>query len=320
VARETRKLKRTQERKDQPSGKEKRAQLTRPLVQSQRPAAVDPFSPDAWRATLIRVGLILGGLWIVIGLIALMAQSSTIRWSAIGVGGALTVTVAGVLFWTLSRARKMKEVASIMASATSSEERKAALEKLSEGAARDPAKLFAKAQLEMQEDPKKALETLEQLDLTKHSGQVADEARGQRAMIHLMLGQVSLARQLVDNIDLKRSQDPRSRTMLSAVAAEAWARTGDVERATTALSAVEALEAAQGELKPQVLRAQAFVEAHAGKLKELKRTLKSMSQIDIRLLGAFLQGKTHPLLQKEAKRMVEQSGVIPRRMQVQRMR
>lgn len=320
MARETRKLKRTQDKREQPTGKEKRAQLSRPLAQSSSPAANDPFSPAQWRATLQRVGLILGGVWIVMGLIALMAQSKGLFWSALGIATALTVAVVGVLWWTLRRARSMREVAGIVSSVSSNEDRKAALEKLGQGAARDPAKLFAKAQLEMQEDPKKALETLEQLDLTKHSGQVADEARGQRAMIHLMLGQVSLARQLVDNIDLKRSQDPRSRAMLSSVAAEAWARSGDVERATTMLSSIQGLEAASGDLRPQVLRAQAFAEAHAGKVKELKRTLKSMAQLDVRLLGAFLQGKAHPLLAKEAKRVVEQSGLVPRRMQVQRMR
>lgn len=320
MARETRKLKRNQERRDQPSGKEKRAQLSRPLVQNAKANAADPFSPDQWRATLKRVGLILGGVWVVMGLIALMAQSRGLFWSALGIAFALTAAVVGVLWWTLRRARSMREVASIVSSVSSTEERKAALEKLEQGGGRDPAKLFAKAQLEMQEDPKKALETLEQLDLTKHSGQVADEARGQRAMIHLMLGQVSLARQLVDNIDLKRSQDPRSRTMLSAVASEAWARSGDLERARTMLASVGGLEAASGDLRPQVLRAQAFLEAHAGQIKELKRTLKSMAQIDVRLLGAFFQGKSHPLIQKEAKRLVEQSGIVPRRMQVQRMR
>ena len=39
---------------------------------------------------------------------------------------------------------------------------------------------------------------------------------------------------------------------------------------------------------------------------------------DVRLLGGFMSKRTHPLLQKEAKRMVEQSGAIPRKMVVQR--
>ena len=45
------------------------------------------------------------------------------------------------------------------------------------------------------------------LAANKVMGTVADEARSQRAMIHLTLGQVNLARQLVDNIELKRNQD-----------------------------------------------------------------------------------------------------------------
>jgi hypothetical protein len=35
-------------------------------------------------------------------------------------------------------------------------------------------------------------------------------------------------------------------------------------------------------------------------------------------LGGFLMKRTHPLLQKEAKRAIEQSGQVPRKMIVQR--
>jgi len=38
----------------------------------------------------------------------------------------------------------------------------------------------------------------------------------------------------------------------------------------------------------------------------------------VRLLAGFMTKRTHPLLQKEAKKMIEQSGLVPRRMQVQR--
>jgi hypothetical protein len=40
--------------------------------------------------------------------------------------------------------------------------------------------------------------------------------------------------------------------------------------------------------------------------------------MDVRMLGSFLTKKTHPLLQKEAKKLVEQSGQVPRKMMVQR--
>jgi hypothetical protein len=319
VARETKKVQRSREKQEKLSGKAKRAQLGAPPKASTSAAPVDPLGPAQLRSMWQRVGLILLGLWVVGGLIALMSQSQTLTWTSLGLTLVLSGVVVGVLLWTLRRARSAKEVASLLQGVTTAEDRVAALSKLEAEGSKDPAKLFAKAQLEMATDPKKALQTLEQLDLNKHAGTVADEARGQRAMIHLTLGQVGLARQLVDNIDLKRSQDPRARAMLSAIAAEAFARSGDAERGQTLLSAFELGDASLAELRPQLLRAQAFCQVHAGKLKELKRTLKQLMDIDVRLLGGFLQGKSHPLLQKEAKRMVEQSGLVPRRMQVQRM-
>jgi hypothetical protein len=319
VARETKKIQRSQEKQDKVSGKSKRAQLNAPL-QVSGSNAPDPLNPQVMKSMWTRVGLILLGVWAVGGLIALMSQSQTVTWITLGIVVTLTLVVFGVIAWTLRRARSAQEVASLLRGVTSDEDRKAALGKLEAEGSKDPAKLFARAQLEMSQDPRKALETLEQIDLTKNAGIVADEARGQRAMIHLTLGQVGLARQLVDNIDLKRSQDPRSRAMLTAITAEALARSGDVERAQTLLSALDSGDSTIAELRPQLLRAQAFALAHAGKFKDLKRILKQMMDIDARLLGGFLQGKGHPLLQKEAKKMIEQSGIVPRRMQVQRMR
>jgi hypothetical protein len=314
------KVQRAQDKQEKLSGKAKRAQLNAPLQIGNAEAPLDPLGPEQLKRTWTRVALILLGVWVVGGLIALMAQSPTVTWIA-GAGTVLlTGIVLGVLLWTLRRANAAREMTTLLRGATTAEDRQAVLEKLEVEGSKDPAKIFARAQLEMSQDPKKALATLEQLDLTKHAGMVADEARGQRAMIHLTLGQVGLARQLVDNIDLKRAQDPRSRAMLSAVSAEALVRSGDVERGQALLSALDLSQPNLAELRPQALRAQAFCYAHGGKLKELKRTLKQMMDIDARLLGAFLQGKGHPLLQKEAKRMIEQSGIVPRRMQVQRMR
>src|SRR5690606_29496777 len=154
--------------------------------------------------------------------------------------------------------------------------------------------------------------------LSKMMGPMADEARIQRAMIHLSLSQVGLARQLVDNVELKRAQDPRSRAMSAAVCAEAWARSGDAKRGLDTLELLDFEDEQLAQLLPQLYRAQAFCYAALTKPKELRRSLRSLMKIDVRLLGGFLQGKTHPLLQREARRMVEQSGAVPRKMQVQR--
>lgn len=188
------------------------------------------MAPDLMRSMMTRVGLIVLGVWVVAGLVYAMWPGGT--YIPLGIAGVLTLVVVGFVVWSLRRATSAREVASLLASVQSADDRKAVLEKLeSQGKKNDPASVFARAQLEAQEDPRKALATLETLDLGKLLGPVADEARGQRAMLHLGLGEVSLARQLVDNIDIKRAGDPRSRAMLGAICSEAWARSGEAKRA-----------------------------------------------------------------------------------------
>ena len=319
MANETRKIRRAGGR-DQTSDKSKKAQLKKPLAL--QPGDVpDPLGPAQLRATFLRVGLIVGALWLVGALVAGVSTSSTVITVALAVPGVLTVVILGVLVWTLRQAKKARGVASILQGVESAEDRKAALEKLEAGFKKnDPAKVFAKAQLEMQEDPRKALATLEQLDLSKVMAPVADEARTQRAMLHLMLGEVSLARQLADNVDLKRQQDPRSRAMMAAIVSEAWARSGQAKKAIETLDVFDLTDAQLEPLRPQIYRSYAYAYAHTNRLKDLRRALRRMLDIDVRLLGGFLMKKTHPLLQKEARRLVEQSGAVPRQIHVQRPR
>lgn len=277
------------------------------------------MAPDLMRSMMTRVGLIVLGVWVVAGLVYAMWPGGT--YIPLGIAGVLTLVVVGFVVWSLRRATSAREVASLLASVQSADDRKAVLEKLeSQGKKNDPASVFARAQLEAQEDPRKALATLETLDLGKLLGPVADEARGQRAMLHLGLGEVSLARQLVDNIDIKRAGDPRSRAMLGAICSEAWARSGEAKRALDTLDVFDLKDESLAPLLPQLLRAYAFAYAVTTRSKDLRRVLRRMIGIDARLLGGFLQPKTHPLLAKEAKRALEQSGAVPRRMQVQRMR
>ncbi len=321
MAKESRKLRRNSQRDQIVSGKEKRAQLSKPMQVAAGSDGLDPLGAEAMKSTFQRVGLIVLAIWIVGGTVAGFSQSTTTIRIALGIAAALTAVVVGIVVWTVRRTKAARAVAEVLKGVETSEQRKAALEKLEvTGKKGDPAKVFARAQLEMQEDPKQALATLETIDLQKVMAPVADEARSQRAMIHLTLGQVNLARQLVDNIDLKRHQDPRSRAMMGAIAAETWARSGEGKKAVETLDLFDASDEKLAQLRPQLLRAYAFAYAHTNKSKELKRTLRQMLKIDARLLGGFLQGKGHPLLQKEAKRMLEQSGVVPRKMQVQRMR
>lgn len=321
MAKESRKLRRNAQRDQLVSGKDKRAQLSRPLAVGGASDGAEVLGAAAMKSTFQRVGIIIVAVWIVCGTIAGFSQSTLTVRIALGAATLLTAVIVGVLVWTVRRTKSAREVAEVLKGVETPEQRKAALEKLqSAGSKGDPAKVFARAQLEMQEDPKQALATLETIDLQKVMAPVADEARSQRAMIHLTMGQVNLARQLVDNIDLKRHQDPRSRAMMGAIAAETWARSGEGKKAVDTLDLFDPSDEQLAQLRPQLLRAYAFAYAHTSKSKELRRTLRQMMKIDARLLGGFLQGKGHPMLQKEAKRMLEQSGAVPRKMQIQRMR
>jgi hypothetical protein len=154
--------------------------------------------------------------------------------------------------------------------------------------------------------------------LTKVMGAVADETRAQRAMIHLTLGDIGPARQLVDNIDLSRHREPKTRAMLTAVCGEAWARTGNAKKSVETLTLIDPDDAVYEQLRPQLYRALAYAYAYTNDLKGMRRSLKKLMSVDVRLLGGFMMKRTHPLLQKEAKKLVEQSGTVPRKMVVQR--
>ncbi|HWP09189.1 MAG TPA: hypothetical protein VNN72_25775, partial [Polyangiaceae bacterium] len=72
------------------------------------------------------------------------------------------------------------------------------------------------------------------------------------------------------------------------------------------------------QLRPQLYRAYAYAYAYTNDLNGMKRMLKKLGGIDARLLGGFMAKRTHPLLQKEAKKLLEQSGQMPRKMMIQR--
>lgn len=316
MAKETRKLRRAQEQKEG-GAKERRELLKQPLVRKNE--MPDPLGQGQLRSLMLRLGLPLLATWVVVAILSSVIYSTTIKAVLIGVAALLSLAALGVVVWVVRQAAKARRVAGILKNADSGEGRKAALDQLETTYKKnDPAAVFAKAQLELQEDPKKALATLERIELGKVMAPVADEARAQRGMIHLMLGEVSAARQLVDGIDLSRNQEPRSRALMAAVCSEAWARSGVPKKALETLGLFDAEDPAFAELRPQLYRSAAYAYAHSGDAKAMRRVLKKLLAEDARLLMGFLVKRTHPLLQREAKKMVEQSGLVPRRMIVQR--
>ena len=277
------------------------------------------FGKEQIRQMVTRLGLPVLALWIVGGSIAGISTTRWIQVSGLVLPLLVTLFAAGVVVWGLRQAKKARAVAGLVGQATSAEDRKQAIAQLEQQYKKsDPAAVFAKAQLQLQEDPQAALKTLEQIDLAKVVPNIADEARAQRAMIHLLMGQVSQARPLVDGIELKRHEEVRSRAMMVAVMAEAWARSGQAKRATETLSLFDPDEGALEQIRPQLWRASAYATAYANDTRGMKRALRKLVEIDPRMLAGFLGKKTHPMLQKEAKRMLEQSGAIPRKVVYQR--
>ena len=279
----------------------------------------NPMGPGQLKSMIGRLGLPVLGIWVLGGTIAAFSQSSTVRVIMLTIPAVLTLLAIAMVVWAMRQAKKAQGVAGILSGVETAEQRKAALAQLDATYKKDDTTaIFGRAQLEMQDDPKKALATLERIDLTKVLGAVADETRAQRAMIHLTLGDVGPARQLVDNIDLSRNRDAKTRAMLTAVCAEAWARTSNAKKAVDTLTLIDPEDPEYEKLRPQLYRALAYAYAHTNDLKGMKRALKRLMTFDVRLLGGFMTKRTHPLLQKEAKRLVEQSGAIPRKMVVQR--
>jgi hypothetical protein len=261
----------------------------------------------------MRIGLPVAGVWVIAVLI-------TRPW-AFAIAAAITVGAAGLVIWALRFAKKTREVASIVQGADTPEARKEALAKLESSYKKgDTAAVFAKAQLLLQEDPRKALEALEQIDLSKVMAPIADEARAQRALIHLILGEADRARPLADGIDLSRHQQAKTRVTLATVIGESWARTGQAKKALDTLLVFDPEDPEFTEAKGQLYRALAFAHAAVNDSKAMKRDLRKLLAINPQLLGGFVgQRKIHPLLQQEATQLLKQSGAVPRKMTFKRM-
>ncbi len=260
----------------------------------------------------LRVGLPLLGFWIVAIIIGR-------TWALAGMG-VVTIAAVALVTWAIRFATKTRAVADIVKAADTPQARKEALSRLETYFKKgDTAAIFAKAQLQLHEDPRIALQTLEQIDLAKVMAPIADEARAQRAMLHLMLGEAERARQLVDNIDLSRHQQAKTRATLVTVIGEAWARTGQGKKALDTLNVFDPDDPEFAELKAQLYRAFAFAYAAVNDTKGIRKVLRKMLEINPQLLGGFLVKKVHPLLEREAKEMLKRSGAVPKKMVVKRM-
>jgi hypothetical protein len=284
--------------------------------------AQDPFSRANLRKLALRLGIPL-----LLGWGVAIALSG---WIPKAIAGGATLLIGGLAAYVLYFARKSRAVADIVRSADDAEGRKQALDKLDSQFKRgDTAATFAKAQLQLQDDPRAALTTLEAIKLDKVMAPVADEARCQRAMIHLMLGETAEARQLADQVDLSRHKEPKTRAALAAIVGEAWARSGQAKKAAELLEKIDANDEIYQDVRPQLFRSLAFAYAWSNQTSLMKKQLRKLGSINQQLLMGFITKKknpmgvnprgVHPALEKEALSMVMRSGAVARKMQVRRM-
>jgi hypothetical protein len=282
------------------------------MAASKRPgpaaeAAAPVKAPPALDAKTLglRIGIPIVIAWVIAAMVR--------HWIAYAVVGVLTAAAIGLAIFAVTFQRKTQRVQSIVGGAKTKEQRQAAIEQLdAEFKKGDARGIFAKAQLQMQEDPQAALQTLEAIDLAKEPGPVADEARAQRAMLHLLLSEPQKARVLVDAIDLQRHNDQKSKATLASVICEAWARTGQAKRAVEILELFDADDVALADVKPGLLRAKVFAYGAMDDIKSARTAMHQLAKIDARIVAGFAQKGVHPLVVKEAKKILERSGMMPK--------
>lgn len=297
--------------------KKSSAEVQQELRDLAKPSAERP--PLDMNKLYVRAGAILLVGWI----LAAFATSTThSRWP-VYIAGIVTVIVIGAGIWMIRYVRKSEQLGAILRTADTDEGRKEALKKLeSDFKKGDVQATMARAQLEAQDGPegaRKALETLESIDLGKQMNAVADQVRAIRASIHLSLGEAQKARALADQLELGKQEEPKTRAMFAAVAGEAWARTGNGKKALEVLDLFDPESADMGEMRIQMLRARAFAYASVGDMKAAERVMKKLADTNINLLAMFIGKKIHPMLERSAKNLLMRSGAVPRKMVTKRM-
>ncbi len=269
--------------------------------------------PVDLKKIFVRIGIVAVIVWVIAFIVP--------GWIPKAVAGALTVVGIGVAIWLDRYVKKTMKLGAILKGAETEEGRKSALEAIDQQFKKgDTQAIIAKAQLQMQDDPRAALATLEAVNLDKELAPIAGQIRAMRAMIHLTLGETQEARALADKLELGKQQEPKTRVMFAAVASEAWARTGAGKKAVDTLDLFNPEAPENAELRTQLWRSRAFAYAAVNDTKAIARALKKLADINPHLLGMFIQQKKiHPLLEREAKQIVMRMGVVPRKMVRQKM-
>ena len=254
------------------------------------------------RNALLTAAGAVGVLWLMAALLSSVVM-------AVLAGIVTVAAIAGYVWLRRTHARQRRVLDLLQSAQGSPEARRAAVDSLTadDKGNKDVLNRIARAQLEMQDDPDRALTTLEGLDLAKVPAVAADEVRVVRAQIYLYKGRLPEARAMADDIHLKNAQTSASRAMMVAMVAEAWARTGKHEAAWDLLEPVDPHSPDLAQVKWPLLFARVFAAYHCGKKERCRRDLEALMGDDINLLGRFVMPgqKVHPELMKFAQAVVQ---------------
>jgi hypothetical protein len=265
------------------------------------------------------VATILGGfgvLWVT----ALMMMPAIGYWG-VGVVGALTLAALGLGFYVWRLTRKQREILDIMKGAQGDVGRREAIDRLGAAGDKDALKALARAQLLAQEDPQRAIEALEAIDIDKAPAVVQDEVRAQRAMLYLFLNRPKDARPLADAMKLERQPEPKAKAKYAAVMAEAFARTGRPVEAKKLVDEYKPDDARWAqEVGPLLYRAQVYTYMETKNRGLAKKALDALVQIEPNMLAPFVQKNVKPELQKLAMQALADAGLAPRPQMKMRMK
>jgi hypothetical protein len=223
--------------------------------------------------------------------------------------GVLTLALIAVLIWAFRMLKKQRGLVSMLQGATESPEaRREALAKLSEDKdAGSPTKLFARAQLMAQDDPKAALKLLDSIELSKFPPAMQDDVALLKCQLYLGMGRTADASKAASTMNLDNPERKEIRPYAAAIVAEAWARTGKPKEALALLDTIELPKKNAEQISIQVRVARVFAKFASNQRGPARAELNALAEDDVNYLGRFLspQFRVHPELQKLARQVLE---------------
>jgi hypothetical protein len=293
------------------------------VTQEANPAPPDaapeaPAAPQGGipRKTWIIVGVGTAAVWA----FALYTGSTIVM----GVVGALTALLIGVIVWALRTIRKHRSTMSLLQGAAASPEaRREALAKLTGSKdASSPTNVFARAQLLAADDPKAALALLGTIELRNYPPAMQDDVSLLQTQLYLGLGRTADARKSADTMNLDNPQRKESRALAASIVAEAWARTGKPKEALALLDTIVLPKKDAEQIALQIRVARIFARFAANQRGPARAELAALADADPNQLGRFVapQFRVHPELQKLARSVFEQHPSARRHIKAQTRR